>query len=546
MSPSPAAGTPTAGRRFILLRTLGEGTFGTVYLADMESAGGFRRRVALKLLNPSWDPESDAGRRLRDEARLLGRLQHRNIVRVDDLVRVSGRWAMVMEYVAGSDLETVFTNARAAGQELPPRAVLQIGQAVAAALRAAWEAPGDGGQPLRVIHRDIKPSNIRLSESGDVKVLDFGVARAQFAEREARTERVRYGSLGYMAPERVLGEPESPAGDVYALGVVLWELLLLETLGRAGTTPKAHRELVERMERELRPRAEGPLGALVPLLVRSLGWDPAGRPTAAELERELRTLALAAPGEDLGHFAAERLLALGDPTPTHPDPVEGTVVEEATGPQPHPARPAPTLVLEDDPVEVLPAPPSSRRRLGIGMAAAVLLVVGAASWLALGRGTPDRPPAAAAVEAPSPGPEGAPAPEAAPPTPPTAAAVLPVTPTTTAEPPPSAPSRPAPRPVAAPTPTTAPTPTSTPTAQEPESAVATGSRLRAAKFSLTGGEGIEVRCGDVSASGATNVVVREFPAGSCTVRAGGRSTTVTVDVPRGVRCTLAPDELQCQ
>jgi len=102
-----AATDSMQGRRFSLLQTLGEGTFGSVYLAEMTSLGGFRKRVALKLLNSNWNPDSDAGRRLRDEARLLGRLNHRNIVRVDDLIRVSGRWALVMEYIEGADLEAI-------------------------------------------------------------------------------------------------------------------------------------------------------------------------------------------------------------------------------------------------------------------------------------------------------------------------------------------------------------------------------------------------------------------------------------------------------
>ncbi|MFN7147714.1 MAG: protein kinase, partial [Myxococcota bacterium] len=117
---------PVGGRRFSLLRTLGEGSFGSVYLAEMEGAGGFRRRVALKLLNDSWGAGSDAARRLRDEARLLGRLEHRHIVRVDDLVQLNGRWALVMEYVSGADMERVFSWSEETGTRLSPRAVVEL------------------------------------------------------------------------------------------------------------------------------------------------------------------------------------------------------------------------------------------------------------------------------------------------------------------------------------------------------------------------------------------------------------------------------------
>jgi len=152
-----------SGRSFELQRELGDGAFGTVSLADMLSLGGFRKEVALKLLKPDWDAASDAARRLRDEARLLGRLRHRHIVKVDDLVRLEGRWAVVMEYVPGVDLERLLAWANETAESVPPAAALEITGAMAQALDAAWNGPGDQGSALRVVHRDIKPSNVRLT-----------------------------------------------------------------------------------------------------------------------------------------------------------------------------------------------------------------------------------------------------------------------------------------------------------------------------------------------------------------------------------------------
>jgi len=299
-----------------------------VYLAEMEGQGGFRRKVALKLLNANWEAGSDAGRRLRDEARLLGRLQHRHIVRVDDLVRVEGQWALVMEYIDGADLEVVYTLAKARSQELPPRAVAEIGAAVASALGAAWSAPGDDGQPLRVIHRDIKPSNIRLSETGDVKVLDFGVARADFQGREARTERVRYGSLGYMSPERLLGEPDTPAGDVYALGVVVYELLSLDTFGRCELAPDKQAAQVEKACATL----TGLLGAggtdLVEVVRRCLSYRPEERPEVGSVEAVLRAAARVLPGDDVHGYARTGLTELGMASPGSADAAAGRVLDE--------------------------------------------------------------------------------------------------------------------------------------------------------------------------------------------------------------------------
>ena len=140
-------------RRFHLARELGVGSFGAVYLAEMESAGGFRRKVALKLLRPELDQVSDASRRLRDEARLLGRLRHRHIVQVDDLIRVNGRWAVVMEYVPGFDLEQLLLGLKAIDAPFPPLAAVQVTRAVALALDAAYTGRAGGEEPLRVVPR---------------------------------------------------------------------------------------------------------------------------------------------------------------------------------------------------------------------------------------------------------------------------------------------------------------------------------------------------------------------------------------------------------
>ena len=107
---------------------------------------------------------------------------------------------------------------------VPVGIAIEIIQEVANALYVAYERPATPSGPLRLLHRDIKPSNILLSVSGDVKILDFGVARAEFEAREARTQAVAFGSLAYMSPER-MENVNTHTGDVYALGAVLYELI---------------------------------------------------------------------------------------------------------------------------------------------------------------------------------------------------------------------------------------------------------------------------------------------------------------------------------
>ncbi len=574
-----ATGTEsTSGRRFSLIRVLGEGSFGSVYLAEMEGAGGFKRRVALKLLHETWDPSSDAGRRLRDEARLLGRLEHRHIVRVDDLVRLNGRWALVMEYVSGADVEAVFVWAEQRAAPVPVRAVAELCTAVASAIVAAWDAPGDDGEPLRVVHRDIKPSNVRLTDVGDVKVLDFGVARAAFAGREARTERVRYGSLGYMAPERLLGEPDELAGDVYALGVLAYELLTLTTFGRAELgLDKQAAQVAAAREALLPVIGEGPL---LELLVRMLAYDPGNRPPAAEVEDSLRALSRDLPGEGLATYA-RRVLPLVTPATTSgvTASLRGTILEESGGQEPTSRPSSATLIVAPDDFEAfvseearatagaatteIASAPRSAWRMGLALAGVALVALLAGAWLLAG--PEDTPPPVATAPANDPVIAPAIAPAVA------AASVLPEG---TVAPSEVLPSEVLPTPVAvvpANAATGVPRARSTGTsrtsgaaganpsmrAAAPESAppalaptapatAPDAPRLRAAKFTLTGADGIRVTCGDVSGYGATAAILREFPAGSCIVTAAGLSTTVQLEAPRGVACAVDGASFTCR
>lgn len=557
----------------MLQTTLGEGTFGAVYLADMESAGGFKRRVALKLLHPSWDPGSDAGRRLRDEARLLGRLEHRHIVRVDDLLRLDGRWALVMEYVAGADLEVVAQTTRSAHGEIPVVAALNVAEAVASAMQAAYNAPGDDGRPLNVIHRDIKPSNIRLSETGEVKVLDFGVARADFAGRESKTERVRYGSLGYMAPERLLGGDEVLAGDVYAVGAVLYEMLCLTSLGRAELGMEAQAAQVEGARERIRERL-GERGEAVASFVGSmLAYAPENRPTLEAVQAEARRLARTFEDDDIVTFARARLPAMRAAVD---DSVKGRVMEESPSGG-MPVVNSGTLVLPVDAMTgaaAVPSPsttfvhvdetPPKRTALYVTAALAALVVVaigGVALYPWQKPALVAAPIVPAAVVSP-PAPPVAPDAVAAldPAAAPDAAVALasPVAPTPGAAPaatPPEAAPSAAPRPSAPRPPTSAaapvapspaaPSPAATPVAA-PSPASPSTPRLRSAKFSLVGGENLTVDCGGVTGSGQASVLLRDLPAGVCVVRAGGKSASITIDAPRGVDCTLAGESLTCR
>lgn len=282
------------GRSYRVSALLGQGAFGAVYLADTVGTG-IRRRVAIKLLRPEKASTGGLIGRLRDEARMLAAIRHRAIVRVDDLVELDGSWAIVMEYVEGCDLNELLRQT-----VVPPVAALAIVEEVASALHAAWHQDGPDGAPLRLIHRDIKPSNLRITAHGEVKILDFGVARAELSSREEHTQEAAFGTVPYMAPERFYGE-DTVAGDVYALGVTLFEML-------TGVKPGKTAMDADRVPPGEKYRAQWSwLGEdisqpLHDLIAQMLAARPDDRPTPREVARQSAVIRASLSGPSLDEW----------------------------------------------------------------------------------------------------------------------------------------------------------------------------------------------------------------------------------------------------
>ncbi len=216
---------PTGVRTFgdyHLIDLVAEGGMAELWRARAYGAAGFERILCLKILKEDLAANSVVTRLFLDEARVMARLNHANIVQVYGVGEVADRPYLEMEYVHGIDLRRLIGMAEAAGiGRLPLHLSLRIGSEVLCALQFAHEA-AENGRHLELVHCDVSPHNILLSAYGEVKITDFGIARAVF--QSPTLHAVRRGKLPYMSPEQLDGGQLDGRTDVYSLGVVLYEL----------------------------------------------------------------------------------------------------------------------------------------------------------------------------------------------------------------------------------------------------------------------------------------------------------------------------------
>jgi serine/threonine-protein kinase len=223
--------------RYVVLDYLAEGGMGAIYLGKKLGAGGFEKEVVLKQLLPEFTQQPEFIDLFLREARLSAALDHANIVHTIDLVNAGDEYFMVMEYVRGGDLRTLLKRAKRRKRRLAPAAAIFIAREVLSALAYAHVKQATDGKALGLIHRDVSPSNILVSGTGEVKLTDFGIAKA--STHRSIFYRVK-GKVGYMSPEQARNENLDSRSDLYSLAVCLYEMLTGERLFvSAGLTTSA-------------------------------------------------------------------------------------------------------------------------------------------------------------------------------------------------------------------------------------------------------------------------------------------------------------------
>jgi len=195
-----------------------------IYRAKTFDAQGTPHLVAVKRVLAHLAEDDDFIQMLVDEAKIASVLRHGNIARVYEFARAHGEYFIAMEHVDGKDMRTVLERCRAKKKPIPPEHAAYVAAEVGAALHAAHSAVDSRGRPLRIIHRDVSPSNIICSYAGEVKLCDFGIAKATLSRVTTKTGVIK-GKVKYMSPEQALGRKLDHRSDVFSLGSCLYEML---------------------------------------------------------------------------------------------------------------------------------------------------------------------------------------------------------------------------------------------------------------------------------------------------------------------------------
>ena len=211
-------------QRYRVIERLAAGGMAEVFVGEQQSHQGFKKKVAIKRVLPHLAQNKNFIGMFLDEARLGAQLTHANIVSVFDIGAADNTYFIVMEFVDGANLKKVMDALKQMGRSVPIKAVIYISMEACRGLSFAHDLMDEEGHSMHLVHRDVSPPNIMISKRGEVKVTDFGLAKAT-TQLEKTDPGVVKGKFSYLAPEAARGEDVDARADVFAMGVVLWEML---------------------------------------------------------------------------------------------------------------------------------------------------------------------------------------------------------------------------------------------------------------------------------------------------------------------------------
>jgi TonB family protein len=408
---------PTDGTRFgqyVLLEKIATGGMAEVWKARMRGMEGFQKIVAIKKILPHLSDNQEFIEMFVDEAKLAAQLNHNNIIHIYDLGKIASSYYIAMEYVDGHDLKTILKRAQERDQPVGPELALFVASKVAAALDYAHRRRDFEQKEMGLVHRDVSPQNVLISQEGDIKLCDFGIAKAASKASHTQAGALK-GKLQYMSPEQASGKPIDRRSDIFALATVLYEMLtgkklftgeneisILDQVREARVTPpsKVNDEVTADIDRvvmkalqkdpEQRYQTAGEFARDID----SILYNMKPTPTSADLAIYMHRLWSAEP---VLHRIAEEPVHVAAPVDAAPDlaaarppkPVPAPVASPTTSPGtvPMPAWEAPAKHAH--------APKKKSPVVPISIAVVVVLAIAGGFLYMRSRGASTAPPAPA-------------------------------------------------------------------------------------------------------------------------------------------------------
>lgn len=287
-------------QRYRVVEKLESGGMAEVFRAESEGLQGFKKQVAIKRVLPHLSEKKKFISMFLDEARLSAHLSHSNCVQVFDIGVGDNAYFIVMEFVDGANLKTIAESLRKSGQDFPVACVAFIALEICKGLAYAHELRDPSGNDLHIVHRDMSPPNVLVTKYGEIKIVDFGLAKAN-SQLERSEPGIIKGKFSYLSPEAAMGQDVDPRTDIFAVGIILWELLA----GRRLFLGDTDFQTVKKVQQAVVPSISGVNPKVPPDLERIVGKALARDPNVRyRTAREL--------GQDLSKF----LFRLGQPVST--------------------------------------------------------------------------------------------------------------------------------------------------------------------------------------------------------------------------------------
>ncbi len=277
--PEPSfEGLPRQLGKYTLVRRLATGGMAELFLAIQRSVGGFEKLIVIKRILPSMNQDRAFIGMLLHEARVAATLSHPNIVQIFDVGSADGAYFIAMEHIDGEDLRSIVRQLKSRkAVEFPIEQALSIVLGVCAGLAYAHEKSDLDGRALNIVHRDVSPQNVVITFSGDVKVVDFGIAKSDSGPWEDTKSGRLKGKVAYMSPEQARGEPIDSRSDIFAAGVMLFELTTGRRLFKAPSEYETFKLICERDYPLPSHVRSGYPAALEAIVMRALEKDPRSR-----------------------------------------------------------------------------------------------------------------------------------------------------------------------------------------------------------------------------------------------------------------------------